>query len=113
MSDKRFMSYNDAANVFAEYASGIKSKANTPKYRTVTLEYSNWVNNSQTVTVAGVVADETKQLIQPVPNAASMSKYYECGVRAVSQSANSLTFLCNETPDENLTVYAVITEVSA
>lgn len=87
--------------------------APTPVYRAVTLSTSAWSSNAQTVTVNGVLADETKQLIQPMPALASQSAYYAAGILCTNQAANSLTFTCTETPTENLTVYVVIQEVSA
>lgn len=79
----------------------------------VTLAAASWANKAQTVTVQGVLADETAQLIQPVPAAASMAAYYDAGVLATGQAANSLTFSCDTVPTADLTVYVVITEVSA
>ena len=79
----------------------------------VTLTAGGWQNNTQTVTVTGVLADESKQLIQPVPSAASREAYLEANVQATAQAANSLTFSCDDTPTGNLTVYIIITEVNA
>lgn len=80
---------------------------------TVTLAAASWNNKTQTVTVQGISADETAQLIQPVPASASMAAYYDAGVLATGQAVNSLTFSCEEVPTADLTVYVVITEVSA
>lgn len=84
-----------------------------PKSRTVTLSSSAWSDNSQTVTVNGVVADETKQLIQPMPAVASQTAYMSAGIYCSGQAANSLTFTCSETPTEDIALYIVITEVGA
>lgn len=84
-----------------------------PRRATITLAAASWINKAQTVTVQGVSADETAQLIQPVPASASMAAYYDAGVLATGQAANSLTFSCEEVPTADLTVYVVITEVSA
>ena len=83
-----------------------------PASISVTLASNAWSNNAQTVTVSGVLADETKQLIQPVPASASSAEYESCGVKATAQAADSLTFSCDTTPTNNLTVYVVITEVA-
>ena len=83
-----------------------------PASISVTLAANAWSNNAQTVTVTGVLADETKQLIQPVPASASSAEYESCGVKATAQAADSLTFSCDTTPTNNLTVYVVITEVA-
>ena len=82
-------------------------------YRTVTLAAASWSSNTQTVTVTGVSATETDQLIQPVPASASRSAYQAAGIQATAQATNSLTFACTETPSGDLTVYVCITELEA
>lgn len=74
----------------------------------VTLTTSGWSSNTQTVTVSGVSATETAQLITPTPAIASQSAYYEAGIMCTGQAANSLTFTCQTVPTSNLTVYVVI-----
>lgn len=78
----------------------------------VTLTTSGWSSNTQTVTVPGVVAYETAQLITPTPAIASQSAYYEAGIMCTGQAANSLTFTCQTVPTSNLTVYVVIQPLS-
>lgn len=78
----------------------------------VTLTTSGWSSNTQTVTVPGVVASETAQLITPIPADASRSAYYEAGIMCTGQAANSLTFTCQTVPTSNLTVYVVIQPLS-
>ena len=90
----------------------VNAKA-TPKSVSITLSASDWSDNMQGVTVNGVLADEAKQLIQPMPAVASQSAYYAAGIMCTGQAANSLTFTCQTVPTENLTVYVVIQEVSA
>lgn len=79
---------------------------------TVTLTTSGWSSNTQTVTVSGVSATETAQLITPTPAIASQSAYYEAGIMCTGQAANSLTFTCQTVPTSNLTVYVVIQPLS-
>lgn len=78
----------------------------------VTLTTSGWSSNTQTVTVSGVSATETAQLITPTPAIASQSAYYEAGIMCTGQAANSLTFTCQTVPTSNLTVYVVIQPLS-
>lgn len=78
----------------------------------VTLTSSSWSSNTQTVTVSGVSATETAQLITPTPAIASQSAYYEAGIMCTGQAANSLTFTCQTVPTSNLTVYVVIQPLS-
>lgn len=95
--------YNaDAAN-----KAYVDSKAPLPPIP-VTLTTSGWSSNTQTVTVPGVVASETAQLITPTPAIASQSAYYEAGIMCTNQGRNSLTFTCQTVPTSNLTVYVVI-----
>lgn len=98
---------------FNSSGAAVAVSAPTPVYRTITLTASAWSNNTQTVTVSGVLADETKQLIQPMPAMASQSAYYGAGVLCSGQAANSLTFTCQNVPTEDLTVYVVMQEVRA
>lgn len=79
---------------------------------TITLTTSGWSNNTQTVTVSGVSATETAQLITPTPAIASQTAYYEAGIMCTNQGTNSLTFTCQTVPTSNLTVYVVIQPLS-
>lgn len=88
----------------------VDSKA--PTSVPVTLTTSGWSSNTQTVTVSGVSASETAQLITPTPAIASQSAYYEAGIMCTGQAANSLTFTCQTVPTSNLTVYVVIQPLS-
>ena len=91
-----------------------QNKAATPKSVSVTLAAASWDSTAktQTVTVTGVKASETVQIITPVPAMASQSAYYDAGILCTSQAANSLTFTADTIPTANLTVYVVIQEVS-
>ena len=88
----------------------VDSKA--PTSVAITLTTSGWSSNTQTVTVSGVSASETAQLITPTPAIASQSAYYEAGIMCTGQAANSLTFTCQAVPTSNLTVYVVIQPLS-
>ena len=89
------------------------AKASTPVYRSVTLTTGGWSDNSQTVSVSGVLADEASQLIQPMPAIASQSAYISAGIICSGQAANQLTFTCSTVPTENISLYVVITAVTA
>ena len=80
----------------------------SPTSVAITLTTSGWSSNTQTVTVSGVSATETAQLITPTPAISSQSAYYEAGIMCTGQAANSLTFTCQTVPTSNLTVYVVI-----
>lgn len=88
--------------------------AEMPVSTAVTLSASGWDSSSktQTVTVSGVLANETKQLITPTPALASQTAYYGAGIRCTNQAADSLTFTAETVPTEDLTIYVTIQEVS-
>lgn len=90
----------------------VAQDAPKPKATPVILTAAGWSNNTQTAAVAGVSADETAQLIQPVPSTASQEAYIEAGIRCTGQAANSLTFAAETAPTEDVTVYVVIQEVA-
>ena len=88
--------------------------AETPVSTAVTLSASGWDSSkAQTVTVSGVLADETKQLITPTPAMESQTAYYNAGIRCTGQWADSLTFTAKTIPTADLTVYVTIQEVGA
>ena len=102
--------YTGTEEEFEEMLANAGSK---PLVYGVTLSASAWSDNAQTVTVSGVLADETKQLIQPVPAIASQAAYLAAGVLCTGQAADSLTFTCQTVPTGNLTVYVAITDVKS
>ncbi len=100
----QFLVYSSSASAFVPTTLNVS--------RAVTLTAAGWSSNTQTVTVSGVLADETAQLITVTPAAASLSAYKTAEVMATSQAANSITFSCTETPSTALTVYVTIQEVA-
>lgn len=79
--------------------------------KNVTLSSSGWSSNTQTVTVNGILADETAQEIMVMPAMSDMTAYHEAGIKATAQAANSLTFTCDTVPTANVSVYIVIKKV--
>lgn len=75
-----------------------------PKITKVTVPSSNWNSNTltQTVTVNGILADDTLQLVQAVPAPSSMGVATECGTYCSDQSTNALTFTCSTIPSEDI-----------
>lgn len=80
---------------------------------TVTLAAASWDagTKAQTVSVVGVLADETKQAITPAPAPGSWEAAGQAGVRCTAQAAGSLTFACAEVPTVDLTYNMLIQEV--
>ena len=102
--------------------------AQRPKQQLVTLTASGWENHLpgdaevvpdgqtyryQAVSVPGILADESKQLIQPMPAMDAQELYIYHGVRCMQQSENQLIFYCDTVPVDDLIVYIVWQEVQA
>ena len=96
---------------FNENGDATPVQGNKPTCVTVSLTASGWSNNSQTVVVQGVLADETAQLILPMPSITSQSIYEIAGIRCTNQTENHLTFTAKTPPDSTVVVYVVIQEV--
>ena len=85
-----------------------------PTRVTVSLPATGWTQDSatglykKTVTVSGVSATETAQMIHVTPAVASQAAYMDAGIYASGQAANSLTFSASAVPAAALTVYVVI-----
>lgn len=85
-----------------------------PKAHKVTLTVAGWDSTAktQTVSVTGVLADETKQLILPMPATASMSAYTEAGIMCTGQASGKLTFTADTVPTAAIEVYVTISDVN-
>lgn len=97
-----------AATPETDYASPIFS-------RKVTLTVSGWNSSTkqQTVTCAGILADITKQELLPNPVDTSYdSAWNTCGIQAVAQGANSVTFQCSEIPTTAVEAFVTVITVS-
>lgn len=110
------LDYGSMYDVFIyEYEGSVVVEASVtstkPLLRTATLTTSGWSSNSQTVTVNGVVANSSAQLIYVSPaNKDSATAWGEAGVFCSAQGANSLTFVCDSTPSANISVNISIQE---
>lgn len=97
-----------AATPETDYASPIFS-------RKVTLTVAGWNSSTkqQTVTCAGILADITKQELHPNPVDTSYdSAWNTCGIQAVAQAANELTFQCSEIPTSAIEVFVTVITLS-
>lgn len=105
---------NTTVHITASERTGWNGKADAPKSVSVTLAAASWDSTAktQTVTVTGVSATETAQMITPTPALASQTAYYDAGILCTGQAADSLTFTANTIPTADLTVYVVIQEVT-
>lgn len=81
-----------------------------PDVISFTLPASGWANNTQTITVEGVTADN---VLIVSPTVSSMVEYSECKVYASAQGADSLTFVCDTTPTNDLSGCVIIFNTTA
>lgn len=86
----------------------------TPSACKVTLSASGWDSSAKTqsATVSGVLADESKQLIMPMPAGTSMSAYNEAGIQMTAQAANTVTFTADTVPTTDVEVWVVVQSVN-
>lgn len=88
--------------------------ASKATYVSVTLPNTGWSNNQRTLTVNGVLADATKQLIVPCPqNTTALDVWTAAGVKPIAQAANSLTFKCDSTPTASIPLYVAIIPIGS
>lgn len=76
----------------------------------VVLPYTNWdsTTKTQTITVAGILSDETLQFIQIAPFGNQMDAFITAQILVVAQGSNSLTFKCTNIPVTDLHLYVVM-----
>lgn len=86
----------------------------TPSACKVTLTASGWDSTAKTqsATVSGVLEDESKQLIMPMPAGTSMSAYNEAGIQMTAQGDNSVTFTADTVPKVDVEVWVVVQAVN-
>lgn len=91
----------------SKYYAELYTNQYAPHATLITLTTSGWNSTSktQTVTVSGILADESKQLIIVMPATASMTAYSEAGIQCTGQAANRLTFTADTVPTAAISVY--------
>ena len=98
----------------AEQKAAWNGKANKPTVTTVTLTAAGWnaTTKKQTVTVPGVLADTSKQVIWVTQTTeAAIDAYLEAGIVPVAQAANAVTLRADTVPTADITVNIVVQEV--
>lgn len=83
----------------------LNNKADKPVGKTATLTVTGWSSNVQTVNVEGMTAS-ANIIVTAAPD--SYIAYAEAGVHCTAQGAGTLTFACEDTPTEALTVNVLI-----
>lgn len=88
-----------ASNQLADKAFVNSSISTALVKKSITLTAAGWVNDAQTVSIAGLLADDD---VLVAADPASYDDWNAAGVRAVSQAAGSITFECTATPSTDL-----------
>ena len=105
---------NSDIHVTAAQKTTWNGKANKPTVTTVTLSAAGWnaSTKKQTVTVPGVLADTSKQVIWVTQTTeAAIDAYLEAGIVPVAQAANAVTLRADTVPTADITVNIVVQEV--
>lgn len=71
---------------------------------TITIAAEEWIDNQVTKTVNGVTSTS---LVWVSPAETSYTDYVEAEIRAIAQSANSITFQCENVPDVSININIV------
>lgn len=74
---------------------------------TITLSSDSWSDNTQTVSVPTTIGVTANSLIIVSPEPTSFLIYGDSGIYCSSQGSNSLTFVCDSEPSENVIVNIV------
>lgn len=108
--------HNSATDAHADKFAAVNAAIGnlTPSACKVTLSASGWDSSAKTqsATVSGVLEDESKQLIMPMPAGASMSAYNEAGIQMTAQGDNSVTFTADTVPTADVEVWVVVQNVN-
>ena len=105
---------NSDIHVTPEQKTAWNGKASKPTVTTVTLTAAGWdaTTKKQTVTVPGVLADTSKQVIWVTQTTeAAIDAYLEAGIVPVAQAANAVTLRADTVPAADITVNIVVQEV--
>lgn len=107
---------NDAnIHVTAEERTAWNAKAEKPKAVSVTLTAAGWDSSTkkQTVTVPGVSAETTSQVVWVTfLSETALDAYMNAGIVPVAQGANTVTFRADTIPTETIPVTVVIQPVT-
>ena len=74
---------------------------------TVILPAASWMDNTQTVDVEAVTADNTV-FVSPAPDADNFAAYTDSAIRCTAQGAGTLGFVCESAPSTDVTVNVTV-----
>ena len=112
----KFAEHNTSENAHADKFAAVNAAIGnlTPSACKVMLSASGWDSSAKTqsATVSGVLEDESKQLIMPMPAGTSMSAYNAAGIQMTAQAANTVTFTADTVPTTSIDVWVVFQNVN-
>lgn len=108
------MNDTNGTNVTDRVYAALKVDAVKPSAYLATLTATGWDGTAltQTVTVPGIQADESRQMIIPMPTIAYMAAYNDAGIQLTNQADNALTFTAQEVPTADIQVYVSFQDVN-
>ena len=90
-----------------------KAQGNT-KIAEVTLLATNWDESlTQTIACEGISANEANQMVTLLPALANKAVYSSCRVTCTAFAENSLTFMAESLPEEDILVYVAMEDEHA
>jgi len=106
ITDENRIAVGLSASTYEEFAKKSEVGLTATTTSTVTLTAAGWSANSQTLTVTGVTASSVNYFV--FDTIVMMTRWGEAKVLATSQGTNSITFICDTTPTENIEFKVVI-----
>ena len=77
------------------------------------LTKSGWSSSKiQSLTIEGISADETKQIITIIPSKEQIVPFKKAGIYAYDQNINEISFICDTIPSDDLTIFIEVEEIS-
>lgn len=106
-------SHNRDEDAHKDIREEIAALPGKPQATLVALSAASWdaSTKTQTVDVAGIDADESKQMIHPMPKIGQITTYNDAGIQLIAQGAGNVTFICDTIPTENVDVWVVTEDV--
>lgn len=74
----------------------------------ITLHSSDWTDNLQSISVSPILTDDSKQIIEVVPDKESTNIYISHGIMVIAYGSNTIKFKCAKEPDQDITVYIMV-----
>ena len=106
-------SHNRDEDAHKDIREEIAALPGKPQAVLVTLRAASWdaSTKTQTADVAGIDADESKQMIHPMPKIGQITDYNDAGIQLIGQGAGNVTFMCDTIPTEDVDVWVVTEDV--